>query len=921
MLSIRSILVVLTALWLHGVLGRGPPTSNVQVAPTNRLDLPLGLNISLISSYYFPLGVPFSAFFAPLLISPSFLTNTPPQRIGFSFGFLIDQQNQYHLAVCGGIAGSFTGNFSDPLQNGTLVPVWIGNLDSPRNFVHSSLFLVSVSDKSSRIEELQLQDQNGEVVWSVRNAGMLEMQDTGNLVIYNSANRSSIVWQSISQHRDILLQGQKLMEGMELTSNNGYYSARMEKGGLVLYLNKAHFIEDPSPYWVFPILFRNATNNRHATLNTLVLSSPCSPEEPAYSMLDNLSSALRLMPGSCRSNVSSIRTHYFYDDAPSLTFIKLEQDGRLYSYLVSANNESSVKYALGSNYEDFAQDGYEMDSVLNVSPFFAWGKCDVPMACGPFGVCIVDAPSLCICPHSFDLVDYKDFSKGCSRVQALPHCHTYEHIIGTDFLTLNQTASIFLFSGWTFASTSASVGACKYLCSSNCSCSGFIYQVNTSECFFISDGITLLHVIDKTLTYVEPLEATSTRNLKVVAKNYVTYLKVTSDANIAVKTTDKRGKAATIAMILSAGVAFTVIMFVAYIIIARKAASDRVRKQAKLEQEELRDILPLLPSKFSYQDLHKATSGFSKLLGAGGCGSVYAGVLADGRKVAVKVLESLMKGQTKQFLAEVATVGHTNHLNVVRLVGFCWEVSHRLLVYEFVERGSLDHWLFPKRTTDGVAPDPFLDWQIRYKVALGIARGLSYLHEECTRPILHFDIKPQNILLDDAFDAKLADFGMSRLMQKDISEVVTGVRGTPGYIAPEWLSHGAVSKKSDVYSMGMVLLEIVGGRRNLDLALLNNMLDSTHDEAWHFPSWAAKKCDQGLMMELVDKRLQSHGFDEEQAQRLIYTAFWCIQDDPGLRPYAPIVVQWLEGSSPLKQPPFLTGSAHTQSHGVPASLS
>lgn len=164
-------------------------------------------------------------------------------------------------------------------------------------------------------------------------------------------------------------------------------------------------------------------------------------------------------------------------------------------------------------------------------------------------------------------------------------------------------------------------------------------------------------------------------------------------------------------------------------------------------------------------------------------------------------------------------------------------------------------------------------------MALGVAQGLSYLHEQCTQPILHLDIKPENILLDSTFVAKIADFGMSRMMHRDVSKVVTGVRGTPGYLAPEWLSHGTVGKKCDVYSMGMVMLEIVGGRRNVDLAILDRNINGghqhvesddpqmSHHDVWYFPTWVAKKCTEGSIMDIINHRLVC-GFDqyaEEQA--------------------------------------------------------
>ena len=156
----------------------------------------------------------------------------------------------------------------------------------------------------------------------------------------------------------------------------------------------------------------------------------------------------------------------------------------------------------------------------------------------------------------------------------------------------------------------------------------------------------------------------------------------------------------------------------------------------------------------------------------------------------------------KSFLAEVQTIGCTHHFNLVRLIGYCAEKFHRLLVYEYMSNGSLDKWIFHKNF------EMLLDWKHRKKIIIDIARGLTYLHEECRQKIVHLDIKPHNILLDENFNAKFSDFGLSRLVDRDQSQVVTTMRGTPGYMAPEWLS-SVITEKVDVYSFGIVLLEIM----------------------------------------------------------------------------------------------------------------
>ncbi|KAI5079085.1 hypothetical protein GOP47_0006756 [Adiantum capillus-veneris] len=520
---------------------------------------------------------------------------------------------------------------------------------------------------------------------------------------------------------------------------------------------------------------------------------------------------------------------------------------------------------------------------------------------------------------SFELVNASDFSKVCRRSEA------FEYVCGTTttFVELESVANIFLLTGWTFF-TDKNLQACKDACSSDCSCQGISYQNSTSNCFLITQNISLLTITQDSNQSAWNYIATSLDTIgewAIVRKNdFVTHLKVASPVS-----TSTRFPLITLTGIIPFCIVMCFLLGLGLYHFRKRRS--RLRQQAK-EEEELRvDILPLLPTRFSFKELQEATKRFSKLLGSGACGSVYEGTLLDGREVAVKVLEGVLQRahQAKDFLAEIATVGRTDHHNIVHLVGFCWQGSHHILVYEFMVRGSLDQWLF-RHTGDG-PPASALDWQKRYNVALGVARGLQYLHEECEQPILHSDIKPQNILLSEQFVAKISDFGMSRLMKRDMQScVMTGVKGTPGYIARQWFLHGSVSKKSDIYSLGIVMLEIVAGRKVLEFSRLNTTETTTLSadgssakEAWHLPSWAEKKWEQGCLMDIVDpffhEELVTHsnnnvgGFDEVEAQKLLYIALWCIQEDPALRPHATTVVKWLEGCEPnVPQPPHASNS-------------
>ncbi|KAK3162696.1 hypothetical protein QOZ80_1BG0092590 [Eleusine coracana subsp. coracana] len=289
---------------------------------------------------------------------------------------------------------------------------------------------------------------------------------------------------------------------------------------------------------------------------------------------------------------------------------------------------------------------------------------------------------------------------------------------------------------------------------------------------------------------------------------------------------------------------------------------------------------------FKYRDLQFLTKNFSERLGAGSFGSVFKGVLPGTTTVAVKKLEGFHQGE-KQFRAEVSTIGNIQHINLIRLLGFCSEGAKRLLVYEYMPNGSLDKHLFG---TNSIT----LNWKLRCQIAVGIARGLAYLHEECRDCIIHCDIKPQNILLDASFVPKLADFGLAKLLGRDFSRVLTSMRGTIGYLAPEWISGEAITTKADVFSYGMVLFEIISGKRNLD-----------HTETSiksFFPALVARKLLDGEVQTLFSPDL----IDDANVQELEKTckvACWCVQDKESSRPTMGHIVKILEGVVDVEMPP------------------
>ncbi|KAM3681995.1 hypothetical protein ACJW31_12G039000 [Castanea mollissima] len=317
---------------------------------------------------------------------------------------------------------------------------------------------------------------------------------------------------------------------------------------------------------------------------------------------------------------------------------------------------------------------------------------------------------------------------------------------------------------------------------------------------------------------------------------------------------------------------------------------DKTKKanQARIEMF-LEDYKALKPTRYSYNDVKRITNQFTEKLGQGAYGTVFKGKFSNEIHVAVKILNS-SKGNGEEFINEVGTMGRIHHVNVVHLVGFCADGFRRALVYEFLPNDSLEKFI------SSVDSNRFLGWEKLQDIALGIAKGIEYLHQGCDQRILHFDIKPHNILLDQNFNPKISDFGLAKLCAKDQSAVsMTTARGTMGYIAPEVFSRnfGSVSYKSNVYSFGILLLEMVGGRKNVDVTAENT-------SQIYFPEWI-----YNLLEQKEDLRVyvEDNG-DAKIAKKLAIVGLWCIQWHPVDRPSMKVVVQMLEGEGDkLTMPP------------------
>ncbi|PON97082.1 GPCR kinase, partial [Trema orientale] len=331
----------------------------------------------------------------------------------------------------------------------------------------------------------------------------------------------------------------------------------------------------------------------------------------------------------------------------------------------------------------------------------------------------------------------------------------------------------------------------------------------------------------------------------------------------------------------------------AWFIFWRRKASNQKAKQGYDVSMDNEFEKGTGPKRFTYDELIRATNNFfdDGKLGEGGFGGVYKGLLSESNtEIAVKRVSRGSKQGKKEYIAEVRIISRLRHRNLVQLIGWCHEQGELLLVYEFMPNGSLDAHLFGKKIV--------LKWTLRYKIALGLASALLYLHEEWEQCVVHRDIKSSNVMLDSNFNAKLGDFGLARLIDHDeLGSQTTVLAGTMGYLAPECVTIGKASKETDVYSFGVVALEISCGRRPVDPRAEPSQI--------RLVEWVWELYGKGQILEAVDKGLNME-FDERQIECLMVVGLWCCHPDHTIRPSIKQAINVLNFEAPLpKLPPKL----------------
>ncbi|KAB2619092.1 G-type lectin S-receptor-like serine/threonine-protein kinase SD2-5 [Pyrus ussuriensis x Pyrus communis] len=579
----------------------------------------------------------------------------------------------------------------------------------------------------------------------------------------------------------------------------------------------------------------------------LVLSAGFQTPQPYWSMAKESRKTVNIDGGVVTSATISENSWKFFDRSKAL----------LWQFIFSSNIDANATWiaVLGSDgfisFHNLQNGGSSGPSETKIPS----DSCSTPEPCDSYFECYSN--NKCQCPSGLS-------SRTNCKAGVVSSCDPSE---GSTEL-VNAGDGLYYFAlGYIPPSSKTDLNGCQTSCLGNCSCVAMFFQNSTRNCFLF-DRLGSFQNSDK-------------------GSGFVSYIKVLRDGSSGRSGNNKKHFPYVVIIAISTVLVICGLLFMGYRYYRRKGRSPE-SPTGTSDEENFFENMTGMPIRFSYRDLQTATNNYSVKLGQGGFGSVYQGSLPDGTQLAVKKLEGIGQGK-KEFRAEVSIIGSIHHLHLVRLRGFCAEGSHRLLVYDYMANGSLDKWIFKKNNGEFL-----LDWETRFNIALGTAKGLAYLHEDCDVKIVHCDIKPENVLLDTNYLAKVSDFGLAKLMTREQSHVFTTLRGTRGYLAPEWITNYAISEKSDVYSYGMLLLEIIGGRKNYD--------PTETSEKSHLPSYAFKMLEEGKMRDILDTMLGKDEADE-RVHTAIMVALWCIQEDMSVRPSMTKVVQMLEGLYPVPQPP------------------
>uniref|UniRef100_A0A2P2MQG3 Receptor-like serine/threonine-protein kinase n=1 Tax=Rhizophora mucronata TaxID=61149 RepID=A0A2P2MQG3_RHIMU len=793
-------------------------------------------NLLLLGFYSLILSTPFS-FSKPhtsLRRGSSFSVEKPrdvlvsPNGI-FSAGFHPVGSNAYCFAIW----------FNEPSCPSGCTVVWMSNRDRPVNGRRSELSLRETGN-------LVLTDA-GNVAWATStfslSATTLHLEDTGNLVL--DIAEGATLWQSFHSPTDTLLPQQPLTRDTQLVSSRSHYNY---SSGFY----KLSFDDDN----VLRLLYDGPR-----------LSSVFWPDH-------------RLLPWEAsRSSYNSTRIALLdsfgkFTSSDNLTFLSADY-GAIYQRRLTLDFDGNLRlYSRENNKGSWAVTWQAFAEA-----------CRVNGLCGNNSLCsqVPSQGRKCSCLPGFKVKNHTDWSYGCEPEFEVSCANTE----ATTFLRLPHVQvygyDLAIYPNYTLQK-------CKEVCLQSCDCQGFEISYRFSNhpntvphCF---PKIQLLHgyiapSMEATLYMKVPKNRNFTNNwpdkginlncsakaVKQLERNYV----------------KKHGTWSIKFLIWFLGAIGLVEIFgiflVCFFLVRTKQNGD----------ESSRDYLLASTcfKRFTYSELKKATRNFREEIGRGAGGIVYKGTLSDDRIAAIKRLNDAKQGEA-EFLAEIGTIGKLNHMHLIEMWGYCVEGEHRLLVYEYMERGSLAENISSKD----------LDWKKRFEIAVGTAKGLAYLHEECLEWVLHCDVKPQNILLNSDYLPKVSDFGLSRLLNRSELEnpSFSRIRGTRGYMAPEWVFNQPITSKVDVYSYGIVVLEMLTGK-NPSMEVKAAERREEVDEHLNLVAWIRRKRSgsngkASWVEEIIDPIMGTE-YNVDELESLVSVALQCVEEDKDARPTMGRVVELL----------------------------
>ncbi|KAL7171377.1 hypothetical protein ACSBR2_036098 [Camellia fascicularis] len=696
--------------------------------------------------------------------------------------------------------------------------------------VPSNATLVLTSD--GRLVLQQPQSQDTVITDLTQPASYASMLDSGNFVLYNYIH--NIIWQSFDNPTDTILPSQILLAGQELFSraSETNYSTGIFRLSMQ---HDGHLVQYPisAPSYSGPYSYwASGTNGRG----------------------DNCS-------------------------------LLLDGDGHLYLLDATGANIKNLSDAEPTKEEKNYRMTVDVDGIFRVyslrrtlDPKEKWSiwwnsssdKCAPKGLCGLNGFCISnDTEADCRCVPGFASVNPSSWASGCVRNFTAESCKIKNEDGNTKYYKMSPLEN----TQWEDDSYSvlqlSSRKECEDACLQDCNCEAALYKdqqckkqrlplrfgrrlPSDSNVAFIKVGVSFSLVDNPTHSDNPPKKPK--KDFPIIGVSLVVFS----------------------LMILAIS---GVLMYRNHVWAYKKISGQRNVELA--EEAALRT--------FTFAELEQVTNGFNQELGRGAFGTVFKGFISDNQKdVAVKRLDKVLTEGEQEFQTEIRVIGRTHHRNLVRLIGYCLEGPNRLLVYECMSNGSLADFLF----TPEIENRP--DWDERIGIALDIARGMLYLHEECESQIIHCDIKPQNILIGGHGCAKISDFGLAKLLKPNQTKTFTMIRGTRGYAAPEWHRKSPVTVKVDVYSFGVMLLEIICCRKCLELSFSEEEIVL---EEWVYDCFQTKELGKLVGNEDVDMR---------KLERMVKVGLWCIQDEPSLRPSMKKVLLMLEGTVDIPIPPIPT---------------